>query len=125
MLGVTDVGNYFPHRVTYHPSCHGKRMLKLGDKPYELLRNVRRSRSSRCRWRNSAADSVVPSPSRTRTPGAAMANDKARHVRETGAEYVVAGDNSCLLNIGGILARQNSGVKAIHLADILANTEED
>ncbi|GAE68319.1 L-lactate dehydrogenase [Cutibacterium acnes JCM 18909] len=40
-----------------------------------------------------------------------MANDKARHVRETEAEYVVAGDNSCLMNIGGVLSRQNSGVK--------------
>jgi len=56
---------------------------------------------------------------------AAMANDKARHVRETEAEYVVAGDNSCLMNIGGVLSRQNSGVKPIHIAEILANTEEE
>lgn len=57
---------------------------------------------------------------------AAMANDKARHVRETGAEaHVVAGDNSCLMNIGGVLSRQNSGVKPIHLVEILAQTEDD
>ncbi|HIW30139.1 MAG TPA: (Fe-S)-binding protein, partial [Candidatus Luteococcus avicola] len=54
-----------------------------------------------------------------------MANDKARHVRETGAEYVVGGDNSCLMNIGGVLSRQNSGVKPIHLVEILAQTEDD
>ncbi len=125
VLGVTDVGAYFPHRVTYHPSCHGKRMLKLGDKPYELLRNVR-------------GMTLVPLPMEEQCCGfggtfsiknpdmsAAMVNDKARHVRETEAEYVVAGDNSCLLNIGGVLSRQNSGVKVIHMAEILANTEED
>ena len=111
VLGVTDVGAYFPHRVTYHPSCHGKRMLKLGDKPYELLRNVR-------------GMTLVPLPMEEQCCGfggtfsiknpdmsVAMVNDKARHVRETEAEYVVAGDNSCLLNIGGVLSRQNSGVK--------------
>ncbi len=125
VLGVEDLGAYFPHRVTYHPSCHGKRMLKLGDKPARLLSHVR-------------GMTMVPLPAEEQCCGfggtfciknsdmsAAMANDKARHVRETEAEYVVAGDNSCLLNIGGVLARQNSGVKAIHLAEILASTEED
>ena len=125
VLGVTDVGAYFPHSVTYHPSCHGRRLIHLGDRPYQLLRNVR-------------GMTLVDLPAEEQCCGfggtfsiknpdvsAAMAADKARHVRETGAEYVVAGDNSCLLNIGGVLSRQNSGVKPIHLAEILANTEED
>ena len=125
VLGVTDVGAYFPHLVTYHPSCHGLRLLHLGDRPYELLKNVR-------------GMTMVDLPAKEQCCGfggtfciknsdmsATMANDKARHVRETGAKYVVAGDNSCLMNIGGVLARQNSGVKAIHIAEILANTEED
>ncbi len=124
VLGVTDVGAYFPHAVTYHPSCHGSRFLRLGDKPYELLRNVR-------------GMTLVDLPNKEECCGfggtfsiknpdvsAAMAADKARHVRETGAEYVVAGDNSCLLNIGGVLSRQNSGVKPIHIVEILASTEE-
>ncbi|NLA29430.1 MAG: (Fe-S)-binding protein [Propionibacterium sp.] len=125
VLGVVDVGAYFPHTITYHPSCHGKRLLGLGDRPYELLRNVR-------------GMTMVPLPMEEQCCGfggtfsiknpdmsAAMAADKARHVRETGAEYVVGDDNSCLLNIVGVLSRGNSGVKAIHLAEILANTEED
>ena len=55
----------------------------------------------------------------------AMGNDKARHVVETGAEYVVAGDNSCLAHIGGLLHRGRTGVKTIHLAEVLASTEQD
>ena len=55
----------------------------------------------------------------------AMGNDKARHVVETGAEYVVAGDNSCLAHIAGLLHRGRTGVKTIHLAEVLASTEQD
>jgi L-lactate dehydrogenase complex protein LldE len=40
LLGMTDVGAYFPHRVTYHPTCHSLRMLGVGDKPLRLLRAV-------------------------------------------------------------------------------------
>ena len=38
--GSTDVGAYYPHRVTYHPTCHSLRMLHVGDKPLSLLRAV-------------------------------------------------------------------------------------
>ena len=44
---------------------------------------------------------------------------------DTGAEYLVTGDNSCLMNIGGLLSREKAGVKPIHLAEILASTEAD
>ena len=53
-----------------------------------------------------------------------MGADKARHVRETGAEVLVAGDNSCLMHIGGLLSRQRAGVRVMHLAEILAATED-
>ena len=41
VLGVEDVGAYFPHRVTYHPTCHSLRLLRVGDRPLRLLRRVR------------------------------------------------------------------------------------
>ena len=40
-LGVEDVGAYFPHRVTYHPTCHSLRVTRVGDAPLRLLRAVR------------------------------------------------------------------------------------
>jgi L-lactate dehydrogenase complex protein LldE len=54
-----------------------------------------------------------------------MGSDKARHVRESGAEVLVAGDNSCLMHIGGLLTRQQAGIRVMHLAEILASTEAD
>lgn len=125
VLGVTDVGAYFPHLVTYHPSCHGKRFLRLGDKPLDLLRNVRGLTLADLPDADQCCGFGGTFSVKNPDVSAAMANDKARHVRETGAEYVVAGDNSCLMNIGGVLSRQNSGVKPIHLVEILAHTEDD
>lgn len=124
VLGVTDVGAYFPHRVTYHPTCHSLRITRVGDRPYRLLNAVK-------------GITVIDLPAREECCGfggtfamknadtsTAMVADKARHIGDTGAEFVVAGDNSCLMNIGGMLSRQRSGVSTIHLADILAHTED-
>ena len=123
VLGVTDVGASFPHRVTYHPTCHSLRLLGVGDRPLSLLRAVRGidlvelTRAEECcafggTFATKNADTSV-----------AMGSDKARHVRDTGAEVLVAGDSSCLMHIGGLLSRQRSGVRTMHLAEILASTE--
>jgi L-lactate dehydrogenase complex protein LldE len=119
-LGVEDVGAVFPHRVTYHPACHALRALGIGDAPLRLLRNV-------------AGLELVELPQATTCCGfggtfavknadtsAAMLTDKLRAVLDTGAEVVCSADNSCLLHIGGGLSRQRAGVRAMHVAEILA-----
>jgi len=124
VLELTDVGAYFPHRVTYHPTCHSVRVAKVGDRPYQLLSKVK-------------GLDLVPLPGAEQCCGfggtfslknpdvsVAMGADKARNVRSTGAEYLVTGDNACLMHIGGLLHRERAGVKPIHLAEILAQTEE-
>jgi L-lactate dehydrogenase complex protein LldE len=124
VLKVDDVGAYFPHRVTYHPTCHSLRGLHLGDRPLRLLRNVR-------------GLELVPLPGAEECCGfggtfavknpaisAAMGADKTRNILDTGAEVLCAADNSCLMHIGGTLGRQRAGVRTMHLAEILASTEE-
>jgi L-lactate dehydrogenase complex protein LldE len=125
VLGVTDVGAYFPHRVTYHPTCHSLRLLGVGDRPLRLLEAVRGlelidldEQESCCGFGGTFA--VKNSDTST-----AMLTDKIWNVLGTGAEFVTAGDNSCLMHIGGGLSRTRSGVRAVHLAEILASTEED
>jgi L-lactate dehydrogenase complex protein LldE len=54
-----------------------------------------------------------------------MLGDKMRAVANTGADVLTAGDNSCLMHIGGGLSRMKAGVHPVHLADILASTEEE
>ncbi|WP_370964283.1 (Fe-S)-binding protein [Amycolatopsis sp. cg9] len=125
VLGVTDVGAYFPHRVTYHPTCHSLRMLGVGDKPLRLLRAVRGLDLVELPAADECCGFGGTFAVKNAETSTAMGADKARHVRETGAEVLVAGDNSCLLHVGGLLSRQRSGVRVLHLADVLASTEGD
>ena len=120
-LGLTDVGAYFPHRVTYHASCHGLRGLGLGDGPESLLRAVK-------------GIDLVELPDVERCCGfggtfavknadvsSAMLAEKVTCVLGTGSEMVTACDNSCLMHIDGALHRQRTGVHTLHLAEILAS----
>ena len=125
VLGVTDVGAYFPHRVTYHPTCHSLRMLGVGDRPTELLRAVRGLELVELPRAEECCGFGGTFAVKNSDTSVAMVSDKARHVRETGAEVLVASDNSCLMNIGGTLTRQRAGVRVMHLAEILAATEGD
>jgi L-lactate dehydrogenase complex protein LldE len=122
-LGVTDVGAYFPHSVTYHPTCHSLRMLGVGDRPRRLLEAVRGLRLLELPRAEECCGFGGTFAVKNAETSVAMGSDKARFVRETGAEVLVAGDSSCLMHIGGLLSRQRAGVRVMHLAEVLASTE--
>jgi L-lactate dehydrogenase complex protein LldE len=123
VLGVEDVGAYFPHRVTYHPTCHSLRMLGVADRPLRLLRAVRGIRLTELPAAEECCGFGGTFAVKNADTSVAMGSDKAWHVRETGAEVLTAGDNSCLMHIGGLLTRQRAGVRVMHLAEVLASTE--
>jgi L-lactate dehydrogenase complex protein LldE len=124
VLAVEEVGAYYPHRVTYHPTCHSLRLLRVGERPLRLLRNV-------------AGIDLVELPDaevccgfggtfalKNADVSTAMLADKMRNVVGTRAQVCTAGDSSCLMHIGGGLSRLRAGVKTVHLAEILASTRE-
>jgi len=123
-LRVTDVGAYYPHRVTYHPTCHSLRMLKVGDAPLKLLESVRGIDFVELAEAKECCGFGGTFAVKNADTSIAMLADKLRHILETEAEVCTAGDNSCLMHIGGGLRRQRAGVRAVHLAEILATTEE-
>jgi L-lactate dehydrogenase complex protein LldE len=120
-LGVTDVGAYYPHRVTYHPTCHSLRMLKVGDAPLELLRHVGGIDLVELSEAEECCGFGGTFAVKNADTSAAMLSDKLRHVLDTEAEVCTAGDNSCLMHIGGGLTRLRAGVGTVHLAEILAS----
>ena len=124
VLRVTDVGAYFPHGVTYHPTCHSLRMIRVADRPLQLLREVRGIDLVELAGAEECCGFGGTFAVKNADVSIAMGSDKARNVLDTGAEVLVAGDNSCLAHIGGVLGRQRSGVRTMHLAEILASTEE-
>ena len=119
VLGVTDVGAYFPHSVTYHPTCHSMRVAHVGDKPMRLLKAVRGLTLIELPEAETCCGFGGTFSLKNSEVSVAIATEKAHNVASTGAEYVVTGDNACLMNIAGILHRQHAPVRPIHLAHIL------
>lgn len=120
VLKVRDVGAYYPHTVTYHPTCHSLRMLRVGDKPRELLRHVRGLTLVELPAADSCCGFGGTFALKNADTSAAMLADKMAAVAATGAEVCTAGDSSCLMHIGGGLSRIGSTVRTVHLAEILA-----
>jgi L-lactate dehydrogenase complex protein LldE len=122
VLGVTDVGAHYPHRVTYHPTCHSLRMLRVADRPLRLLRAVRGIDLVELPEAEQCCGFGGTFALKNADTSTAMLADKMRNVLSTGAEVATAGDASCLMHIGGGLSRLRSGTRTIHLAEILAST---
>lgn len=118
-LGVTDLGASFPSKVTFHDGCHGLRELRIKSQPRRLLEKVRglqlveMSEEICCGFGGTFA-AKFPMIS------TAMGEVKCERASETGAEYIVSNDSSCLMHIQGLLDRRKSKMKTIHLAEVLA-----
>lgn len=125
VLGLEDVGAYFPHRVTYHPTCHSLRIAKVGDAPYKLLHNVGGIDFVELPEEKSCCGFGGTFSLKNPQVSTAMLADKMANVLSTNAEILVAGDYSCLMHIGGGLSRMRAGVKVVHLAEVLAPTQEE
>jgi L-lactate dehydrogenase complex protein LldE len=124
VLGVTDVGADYPHRVTYHPTCHSLRLLKVGDKPLQLLRAVRGIDLVELPDADSCCGFGGTFALKNADVSAAMLGDKLARVAMTGADRLCASDSSCLMHLGGGLSRLHSDIGTVHLATILASTKE-
>jgi L-lactate dehydrogenase complex protein LldE len=122
-LGLEDVGAYYPHRVTYHASCHGLRNLGLGDGPVRLLKAVRGIDLVELDALELCCGFGGTFAVKNADVSGAMLEEKTGAVLATGAEVCTACDNSCLMHIQGALHRQKTGVKTLHLAEILAADE--
>jgi L-lactate dehydrogenase complex protein LldE len=120
-LGVTDVGATYPHSVTLHTSCHSLRSLHIGDKPQRLLRAVKGLTLIDLPDSDQCCGFGGTFAIKNAEVSAAMLGDKMRSIESTGAEICTAGDNSCLMHIGGGLKRQENGARCIHIAEILAS----
>jgi L-lactate dehydrogenase complex protein LldE len=120
VLGVESVGASFAGSVTYHPSCHSLRLLRLGDRPLQLLRAVEGLELRELPEAEECCGFGGTFAVKNAAVSSAMLRDKLAHVEATGAGAVCACDSSCLMHIGGGLERQASSVRAVHLAEILA-----
>jgi L-lactate dehydrogenase complex protein LldE len=118
-LGVTDLGAKFPHKVTFHDGCHGLRELGLKKPPRTLMSHVQglqlveMAEAETCCGFGGTFAAKFPMIS------TAMGDVKCASAAETGAEYIVSNDSSCLMHLQGLLSRQGKPMKTIHLAEVL------
>jgi L-lactate dehydrogenase complex protein LldE len=121
ILGVTDTGATFPHKVTLHSGCHGRRELGLIDAPQTLLRSVRGL--TYCELPNIEECCGFGGTFSVKMPGTslAMGRSKAENIVASGADVVVSNDTSCLMHIGGILRRDPAmkHIRTMHIAEVL------
>ncbi len=122
-LGIRDVGAFFPHAVTLHPSCHSLRSLQVGERPTELLRSVGALQLIPLQDADQCCGFGGTFAVKNAEVSAAMLSEKVTAVLQSGAEVCTALDNSCLMHIGGALSRQRTGVRCLHIAEILASSE--
>jgi L-lactate dehydrogenase complex protein LldE len=118
-LGLEDVGAYYPHRVAYHPTCHSLRG-SVGDAPLRLLRAVRGIDLVELPQADACCGFGGTFSVKNADTSSAMLADKIASLRATRAEVCTAADSSCLMHIGGGLARLRAGVRTVHLAEVLA-----
>ena len=121
-LGITDVGASFPHRVTFHDGCHGMRELGIKTAPRKLLADVKELELIEMEDSNVCCGFGGTFAVKFPSISTAMGETKIGTASETGAEYIVSNDVSCLMHIGGLLKRRNDPLKTIHLAEVLVQT---
>ncbi len=121
-LGVRDLGARFAQRVTFHDGCHGLRELGTREAPRSLLRAVagleliEMNEGETCCGFGGTFAVKFPQIS------SAMAEVKCNAILDTGVDYVVSNDSSCLMQIQGWLDRNGRrAIKSLHLAEVLAH----
>lgn len=125
VLGVTDTGASFPHKVTMHSGCHGRRELGILRQPLALLQNVRGleyqelPNLEECCGFGGTFSVKMPGTS------LAMGRSKAENIAKTGAEVVCSVDISCLMHVHGVLQRNPAmrHIRAMHIAEVLTARE--
>lgn len=119
VLGVTDLGAAFPHKVTYHPSCHGSRLLGVKSEPMALLEKVKGLEFIPLPFAQDCCGFGGTFAVKMAHISGAMVNEKVDHIRETEAEVLVGLDMACLMNIAGNLRYRNEPIRVMHLAELL------
>lgn len=119
VLGVTDLGAVFPHKVTYHPSCHGSRILGIREEPMQLMQHVKEMKLVPLPFAEDCCGFGGTFAVKMSDISGAMVTEKSDHVLETEAEILTGLDMGCLMNIAGNLRYRNQPVRVMHLAELL------
>jgi len=120
-LGVIELGARFPGKVTFHDGCHGLRELGVKSQPRQLLEKVRDLELIEMKEAESCCGFGGTFAAKFPAISTAMGEVKCASSIETGADFIVSNDSSCLMQIQGLLSRQGQTIKTVHIAEVLAS----
>jgi L-lactate dehydrogenase complex protein LldE len=121
VLKVTDVGATFTGTATYHDSCSALRELRLKTEPRLLLSKVRGLELKEMKHTEECCGFGGTFSIKNPAIAAGMAADKIANAEDTGAEYIITSDSSCILHLQGYANRQKKNIKFVHIAEVLAS----
>lgn len=119
VLKVSDLDATFPHRVTYHPSCHGSRLLGIKQEPLQLLKQIKGIHLIPLLGQEDCCGFGGTFSVKMSGLSSAMVKSKCDHILETHAEVLVGTDMGCLMNIEGNLRQRETSIRVLHLAELL------
>jgi L-lactate dehydrogenase complex protein LldE len=123
VLGVTDVGAYYPHKVTYHPTCHGLRSLGLGDRPLKLLQAVKGLELVELPGADECCGFGGTFAVNEEAVSCMMGQDRIADHERGGAEIITGTDSSCLMHLDGLIRRAKKPLRVMHVAEVLAESQ--
>jgi len=119
---VDDLGGSFPHRVTYHDSCHLLRELGVREQPRRLIRGIRDIDFVEMEKSDTCCGFGGTFSVKFSDLSIAMVARKCQYIADSGADYVIGCDSSCLMNIQGYLEKHQMKARTLHLAELLAQS---
>jgi len=120
-LNITDFGSAFNHKVTFHDSCAGLREYGIRDEPRILLQKVKELELIEMEDTTTCCGFGGTFSAKFHSISTSMTAQKVEHAMQTGAEFIVSTEASCLMNLDSYIRKQKLPVNVIHLADVLAS----
>jgi L-lactate dehydrogenase complex protein LldE len=121
VLKVTNVGAKLEGIATYHDSCAALRECKIKQEPRALLKNVQGLEIVEMKDTETCCGFGGTFSAKFEPIAVGMGSDKVKNAMDTGAQYLISTDASCLLHMDGYIKKHNQEIKTMHLADVLAS----
>lgn len=121
VMNVKDIGSSFKGIVSYHDACAALREYGIKDEPRILLQHVRGVEIRELKNNDTCCGFGGTFSVKNEAISTAMAEQKIQHALNTGAEYIVSTEASCLMHLDAYIKKHDMSIKTIHIADILAS----
>ena len=121
VLGIEDFGATLHGKATYHDSCAGLRECRIKEEPRKLLSRVKGLELLEMNDVETCCGFGGSFAVKFESISSAMADQKVNNALQTGADYIISTDASCLMHLEGYIRKKELPIRTMHIADVLAN----